>query len=318
MSRRNRPFQLRSLIRRRGWDRSGFFTPCIRKLFPFNLERPTDVPKNGSMETSRACAFLVLSLKIAAAAPPQAISSVFDSALASQPAQASSTPLSYVIAHFPYGGGWSTRLMLANNGSATAKVNITFLDQLGRPAFVPLEGEGPQSSQQLSIPPNQVKVVGADPAHRTTGDLQVAWGTASSSAPLNIFTLFDTGPSAAVITGAVGAPSTAAARSFRFPVSVNGPLGYNAGMAIANPNSSAATVTVKVLNTDGSVKGSFQEILQANHQTLFVLTQKMTFDAALFSGSVAVCGTQPVGLVTVGFEGGQAFFTTSVTNDPCP
>ena len=208
--------------------------------------------------------------------------------------------------------------MLANSGSATAKVNITFFDQLGRPAFVPLEGEGPQSSQQLSIPPNEIKVLGADPAHRTSGDLQVAWGTATSNAPLNIFTLFDTGPSGAVITGAVGAQSTAAARSFRFPVSVNGPLGYNAGMAIANPNSSAATVTMRVLNTDGSVKGSFQETLQANHQTLFVLTQKMSFDAALFSGSVAVCATQPVGLVTVGFEGGQAFFTTSVTNDPCP
>jgi hypothetical protein len=270
------------------------------------------------MQRTRAYAFFILSLRITAAAAPQTISSVFNSALATQPAQSSSAPLSYVIAHFPYGGGWSTRVMLANSGTATAKVNITFLDQLGRPAFVPLEGEGPQSSQQLSIPPNEVHVVGADPSQRTAGSLQVAWATASSSAPLNIFSLFDSGPSDTVISGAVGAQSTAAARSFRFPVSVNGPLGYNAGMAIANPNGSAATVTVKVLNADGSVKGSFQETLQANHQTLLVLTQKLTFDAALFSGSVAVCATEPVGLVTVGFEGGQAFFTTSVTNDPCP
>jgi hypothetical protein len=135
---------------------------------------------------------------------------------------------------------------------------------------------------------------------------------------VNVFSLFDFGPNPPTIAGAVGAQSTAPAKTFRFPVSVGGPLQYNFGVAIANPNKSKTTVTVKVLNADGSSKGQFQESLDPNAQTLFTLPSKVSFDmSTLFNGSVAVCATQPVGLVTVGFEGG-AFFTASVTNDPCP
>jgi hypothetical protein len=53
-----------------------------------------------------------------------------------------------------------------------------------------------------------------------------------------------------------------------------------------------------------------------------VLTDNAVFghdlsSSTLFNGSVAVCAAQPVGLVAIGIEGG-AFFTTAVTNDPCP
>jgi len=248
---------------------------------------------------------------------PPSISSIFDTELATQAAQASSAPLSYTIAHFPYGGGWSTRVVLANSGKADATVNITFFNQAGAPTLVPLEGQGKEGTQKIVVHPNDTQVVGADPSERSLGPLQVAWATASSSAPLNVFTLFDFG-SAQAIQGAVGAQSTAPAKTFRFPVSVGGPLNYNFGLAIANPNKTKTTVTVKVLNADGTSKGSFQESLPANGQTILTLPSKITFDTStLFDGSVAVCASQPVGLITVGFEGG-AFFSASVTNDPCP
>ena len=262
---------------------------------------------------------ILLSMGVAAAQnDPAPIGQIFDSPLATQAAQASSAPLSYTIAHFPYGGGWNTRVLLTNSGKTDATVNISFFNTAGAPTLVPLDGQGKEGSQQVVVHPNDTQVVSADQSERSAGSLQVAWATATSNAPVNVFSLFDFGPNPPTIAGAVGAQSTAPAKTFRFPVSVGGPLQYNFGVAIANPNKSKTTVTVKVLNADGTSKGSFQESLDPNAQTLFTLPSKVSFDmSTLFNGSVAVCATQPVGLVTVGFEGG-AFFTASVTNDPCP
>jgi hypothetical protein len=276
------------------------------------------------MKSAGLFLFLVISIGTAAAqftVGSKEISSVFQNELALDPSKAASAPVSYVIAHFPYGGGWSSRVLVANNSSTTtATVDVTFYNQAGAGFSVPLEGQaGLQATQHLVIPPKQVKVFGAVLNQRTTGNLQVAWATANTTAPVNVFSLFDFGTST-VIGGAVGAQATAPAKSFRFPVSVGGPLGYNAGMALANSSGTPTTVQVNVLNADGSLKGSFQETLQqGNQQTIFVLTAKgIAFNlSTVFDGTVVVCATQPIGLTTVGFEGGQAYFTTSTTNEAC-
>ena len=268
-------------------------------------------------------ALFVMSTVIVAAqttpAGPSSVAEIFNSSLATDTALASSAALSYAVAHFPYGQGWSTRVSVANGGTADATVNMTFFNPAGAPTSVPLEGLGNQGNQQFVVHPNQTHVVGADLTQRNNANLQVAWATVSSTAPINIFSLFDFGPNPPTITGAVGAQSTAPSKSFRFPVSVGGPLNYNAGMAVSNPNASQTVVTVKVLNADGSVKGTFPETLPANGQTIFLLNSKMNFGSTLFNGSVAVCAPQPVGLVALGVEGGSSgLFTISVTNDPCP
>jgi hypothetical protein len=252
-------------------------------------------------------------------AGPTSVSEIFNSGLATETALASSATLSYTVAHFPYGQGWSTRIALANNGKTDATVNMKFFNTAGAPTLVPLDGLGNQGSQQFVIHPNQTHVVGADLSQRNNGNLQVAWATTSSTAPLNVFSLFDFGPNPPAITGAVGAASMAPSKSFRFPVSVGGSVNYNAGMAISNPNGSQTIVTVKVLNADGTVKGTFPETLAANAQTIFLLNTKMNFGSSLFNGSVAVCAPNPVGLVALGVEGGSTgLFTIAVTTDPCP
>ena len=281
--------------------------------------------------------FLVISMGVSAAQTsglsnePQSIGSIFNSALASEPAAASSAPVShYTIAHFPYGGGFSTRVLLTNSGTRDVTVDVSFNTQTGIPALVPLEGQqGKQTKQHLSIARNQTQVIDSDPAERNAGPTTVTWATAVSSGPLNVFTLFDYAPTskptttpATTINGAVGVQSVVATKTFRFPVSINGPLGYNEGVAIANPNNSNTNVTVKLLLADGTVKDTIQKTLPPNGQTSFVLTDNAVFGhdlspSTLFNGSVAVCATQPVGLIPIGFEGG-AFFTTAVTNDPCP
>jgi hypothetical protein len=98
-----------------------------------------------------------------------------------------------------------------------------------------------------------------------------------------------------------------ATKTFRLPVSINGPLGYNEGIAIANPNNSNTNVTFKLLLADGTVKDTVQKTLPPHGQTSFVLTDSAVFghdlsSSTLFNGSVAVCAAQPVGLVRSGLK----------------
>jgi hypothetical protein len=271
-------------------------------------------------------AFILISAGILVAQEgPKSLDSIFSTDSTVEPLASSTTSsaFQYVVAHFPFGGGFNTQVMFANSGSEAATVQVTFLNPAGASAAVPLAGKGLQSSQNLTIQPNDVEGLSGDPSKRNSQNLEVAWAMVGSSAPLNVFSLFDYGPNPPTISGAVGAQSTPAAKSFRLPImeknaGPGNPANYEVGLAIANPNSSTTTVTVKVLNSNGSVRGSFQEVLPAKNQTIFTLSSKMNFDSSLFAGSMAVCATEPIGLVTIGFEGGQAFFTTSVTNDPCP
>lgn len=294
------------------------------------------MPNNESVISTKLFTIIAIATGILAAQTPadqsQSIGSIFNSALATQAPAASSTALShtYTIAHFPFGGGFSTRVLLTNSGPSDATVDVSFLTQTGVPALVPLEGQqGKVTTLHLKIAKNQTQAFDADPSERNSGPTTVTWATAAASGPLNIFSLFDYAPSskpttaaATTINGAVGAQSVPATKTFRFPISINGPLGYNEGVAIANPNNSNTNVTVKLLLADGTIKNTIQKSLPPNGQTSFVLTDGAVFgrdlsSSALFNGSVAVCANQPVGLVAIGIEGG-AFFTTAVTNDPCP
>jgi hypothetical protein len=273
-------------------------------------------------------ALIVMSAAIGAAqtAPPDpsSISEIFNSELAGQTALASSATLSYTVAHFPYGGGLTTRIALTNSGSTSATVKFTFFDHTGLSTSVPLEGLGPKSTETVTVGANQTQVIGSELSQRTAAG-QVAWATMTSSAPLNVFSLFDFGPPSTpqTITWAVGAQSTAPSKSFRFPVSIGGPVNYDAGMALSNPNGTPTVVTVKVMKSDGTQLGSFTENLGKNAQTVFLLSSQagLNFGSTPqtpFNGSVAVCAPQAVGLVALGAEGSGGLFSISVTTDPCP
>lgn len=247
--------------------------------------------------------------------------------------------VTYVVAHFPYGGGWITRDMFGNPGAAAVTVDVAFFNQDGSVASVPLDGAGTQSTQHFTIAPNSVQVMAADPTLRlapdpnnlaNVGPIHVTWARVTSSGPLNVFSLFDDATSTVpstqpttLINGSVGAQSLAAATTFRLPISVYGPLQFNAGVAIANPNSVASNVVVILLNPDGTKKKTLNTMtLAAMGQTSFVVTQPNIFGndidpSTVFNGSLAVCSSQPVGLVGIGIEGG-ALFTIPATNDPCP
>jgi len=160
------------------------------------------LPNNESVTPTKLFTIIAISTGILAAqtpsAEPQSIRSIFDSALATQSPAASSTTLShtYTIAHFPFGGGYSTRVLLTNSGSTDVTVDISFLTQSGIPALVQLEGQqGKVTTLHLKIAKNQTQGFDADPSERNSGPTTVTWATAAASGPLNIFSLFDYAPS---------------------------------------------------------------------------------------------------------------------------
>jgi len=265
---------------------------------------------------------IVFAQEPASSAEPDSLDDVFGTEAVVEPQSSSTatTSYQYTVAHFPFGGGWNTQIMVGNGSGKTASVKVTFMNQAGASAAVPLAGKGLQSSQSFGAAANRTLVISGDTSKRNSASLEEMWAIVTSNQPVDVFSLSDLASKPPAFNSAVGAVSLAPSKTFRFPVAVNGPNSFNAQMAIANPNNSTTTVTVKVLNSSGSVSNTFDETLAANNQTLFNLTDKVKFSSSLFNGAVAVCATQPVGLVVNGVEGvgQQAMFNTAATTDPCP
>lgn len=245
----------------------------------------------------------------------------------------------YVVAHFPYGGGWGTRLLISNSSPTNSvSVEIDYFSQSGQAASVPLDS-GTGQVQTLSIPPNGTVTVSSDPAQRfvtnpdgTIKPVVTTWATATTATgqPVNILELFDFAPSstsANLIGSAVGAASTAPGQAFRFPIVINGTTRYTASMAIANPSASTATITLNLLDNTGAVKATSQVALQPKSQTAVNVPGIPAFASVfnstpgLFTGSVGVCSNVPIGFVALGAEQSSAvpnsnvLYSASVTTD---
>src|SRR6185436_2824369 len=114
---------------------------------------------------------------------------------------------------------------------------------------------------------------------------------------------------ATLITNSVRTQTVATTMFFRFPLAAAGPLHFNLGIAIANPNSTATDFTVFLLNANGTINDSFQMTLQANSQTSFVVSDSLIFGSTiditselLFNGSITICASQAVTMVPIGIE----------------
>jgi hypothetical protein len=86
---------------------------------------------------------------------------------------------------------------------------------------------------------------------------------------------------------------------------VGGPTNFDAIFAIANPNKTAAAVTIKVRKANGSSLGTIQATLAGNNQTKYNLQSPLlglhfsSFTSTAFVGSVEVCSSEPIGLQTI-------------------
>ncbi len=99
-------------------------------------------------------------------------------------------------------------------------------------------------------------------------------------------------------------------------VDSNGRLSKNLGVAIVNPNSSNANVTLTLRKNDGTSLGSTTMTVPARQQMSKFITELFANEASIpkdVTGTVAITSTSPVSVIGLRFRG-KNFSTLPVTN----
>ncbi len=295
----------------------------------------------------------------------------------------------YVIAYLPFGGGWSSRILLVNPSDRATNVELSFFSSEASLASV---RSAPSEASWMRLEAGATKSIELNTIiGEPTG---LAWAVAQSDAPLQVFSTFDFSvPDASPLEGVLdasrgedcaacigslsqsdklaapieppgrpgdrpegekppgppGPPSgrppvsipvttpviTARVSSnleaailpsgtgFVFPVSIFGSRNFNAFLALANPNESAAAVTLNLVYEDGVQQLNRVVQLPPRGQMTRLLTDAALFGdlgaaADGFDGTVTVCSDRPVGVVAIGLAGEMAYTLPVAESGSCP
>src|SRR5262245_44911221 len=166
------------------------------------------------------------------------------------------------------GGGWRTTLLITNpasNGSNLASVTITFTKSAGTAfnlSFVDSSGTpvGGGNTLGFQVAGGQTRKFVSIGAGAAT---DVGFGTMTSTQPVNgtaVFSQF----SGTRLLGEAGVPAAQALT--RQSIFVDTQLGFFTGVAVANPGTAAANLSMNLLNTEGVQVNTTTRTLQpSNH-----------------------------------------------------
>jgi hypothetical protein len=186
---------------------------------------------------------------------------------------------------------------LRTQGGAAAPFNVAFVDAGGVPV-------GSGNTLSFQIAGGQIrKFVSTGTAPLATGFATVTADSAVTGTA--IFSLFAANGR---LVSEAGVP--AAASLPRQAILVDTLAGFNTGVAYANPNGSAASISLQLLNLEGAPVGSPRpETLPANgHTALFV--RELFPNAAPFAGTMQITSNAPLAAVALRFDPTFTFFTT--------
>jgi hypothetical protein len=221
-----------------------------------------------------------------------------------------------VIPHSAFGGGWITRLFVANLTNSYNTVTINRINQTGilvdsRPTILPPAGEiyMADSESQRSLP------------------LTINWFVIGSDGPVIASVLFDfqgaAAPAPVDFNTALGALASPPLWAFTALARVTTP-GGDLGLALANLNISPITVTVKLFDAGGNLVAQDSVTLGPFAQTAFDLTQDAAFSSILrstneFVGTLTATtsdATKPVSALVVGANLNQLYSLPVVSGVP--
>jgi hypothetical protein len=200
------------------------------------------------------------------------------------------------------GGGWQTTFYLANRSNSQTTATVTFYDDTGTPMSVSIGGQ--QTTQiTISLPPLATTELKTD----GTGVLKTGWATLQadqSIAGLALFTFLD---DSGGFVDEVGSPATIALRSTSAFAQTS--PGISTGVAIANPNSSPADVTLIATDLNLQEMASTTITLPAMGHIARYITELFP-QAALrtFDGKIEVISAWP--LATLALRQRESVFTT--------
>jgi alpha-tubulin suppressor-like RCC1 family protein len=218
------------------------------------------------------------------------------------------------FSQFVDGGGYSTALLLMNLTGTTIAGTVSFFDDSGHPVTMNFGSPiGAASTLNYSIPGNGMQ------KYTTTGStpgtpLHVGFvvvtstsGTLPSGAV--IFSRYNGAGGLASVAGVLNSPVTTYSRMYVEKSS--SPLVRSTGVAIVDPNSSAATVQLSLTSLDGSFTASNTITVAANNHLAGFIDQSTIMGAtaasipANFQGILTLSSNVPIAPVTLRLTSNQ-------------
>lgn len=199
------------------------------------------------------------------------------SSFTSIPALVSSSQTTGSIAHFASGGGYKTSFTLVNTGTTAATAKLSFFDDNGAAATLPLSL--PQTGATLASAPTfqQTIAAGATLIVESEGPSTLAGITGSAqletSGNVSGFALFRRLPTDGTRQQEAVVPMETRSGS-SYVLAYDNTDGYVYGIAVANNSGQAATITVTIRNAKtGAITGSSHTItLPAKGHEAFLLS----------------------------------------------
>ncbi|MCU1272887.1 MAG: hypothetical protein JWO48_318 [Bryobacterales bacterium] len=154
-----------------------------------------------------------------------------------------------IIAHLANGQGWKTTILLVNTDTKPQPFTLSLWDEQGNPASIPLGVDGSVSSITGTIAPGQLRMIQTDGSGAA---LMVGWGQLTAVDAVGgtvVFTARSNGqpPSEAAVP-----LSTSGSTQLLLPFDqTHKQFSFTTGLALANPSSNAATVSVNFIDEFG-------------------------------------------------------------------
>jgi hypothetical protein len=190
-------------------------------------------------------------------------------------------------------GGWHTTFELANRSAWPATATISFYDDSGAPLNLAVGGQQ-QSQTTVTVPAlgvTQVQTQGGGP-------LLTGWALAQSDQNLSGIALFGLLDGSGNATTEVGAPASLPLLS----MSLFAQTGANTstGVALANPNATAADVTLILKASDSTeITRTTLTIAPMGHIARYAAELFSTVPPGEFQGKIEILSTQPLAALTL-------------------
>jgi hypothetical protein len=202
------------------------------------------------------------------------------------------------------GGSFKTTFVLFNISSSQANVSLALTKDDGSPFPVTIPGQSTNSTFNLTLAPGASAFLQTD----GTGSLAAGAAKITSNTPLGaaaIFTVVD--PQGGFQTES-GVGDSPALTELTLPADVTG--AFDTGIAFFVPGTSSVTLTMKLLDTSGTVVSTAQPLVLPGktHSAKFV-TQLFP-GTSNFQGSIAITATGPVSALTLRQHSGPLSYTT--------
>jgi hypothetical protein len=207
---------------------------------------------------------------------------------------------SQVVPYIVSGQNYVTKLTFANLTASSNSVTVTYYDPTG----VQLK------QNTFTLPAYGVRRDQTDEAARFASPQTISWAVVTSTGLLgvNLFFEVEGSPTNTAIVNTVGFNAPAELSVFTVPVEfeptpAGAPIGRTIGLAMANRNTTAANLTLALLDHKGVTIATHAVTLNSKSQVAIDLRSLSEFAAALpnanFVGSVVVTSSQPVAAIAL-------------------